>query len=127
MCLLRSQNIVKVSPTTSTIKEPGKSVIMVCNTIFEFWNTEITTLGLNTVLAGNWLRSKEKTHSQVREVTQNLEATQKVKHKKREPGSWISSSKSNITRGCEDAFQKLQASQPSETVILHPLVNRRSK
>ena len=102
--LAPGSQILKVSPTTSTIKEPGKQVVTVRNSDIAKFGTKLerqTPLKVYADRRGP--RSGEKVveeliHSHIKEFTRKQKGDKKMKHRKREPGSGVSSQRSNISR-----------------------------
>ena len=94
--------ILKVSPTTSTIKEPGKPIVTVRNSDIAKLGTQLerqTPLKAYADLRGPRLSEKsveELIQSHVKEYTRKQKGDKKMKHRKRDPGSGVSSSKSNF-------------------------------
>ena len=111
--LALGSQILKVSPTTSTIKEPGKQVVTVRNSDIAKFGTKLerqTPLKVYADRRGP--RSGEKfveelIHSQIKEFTRKQKGDKKMKHRKREPGSGVSSQRSNISRAMRGRIPKL--------------------
>ena len=111
--------ILKVSPTTSTIKEPGKPIVTVRNSYIAKFSTQLerqTPLKAYADLRGP--RSSEKSveeliQSHVKEYTRKQKGD---KHRKRDPGSGVSSSKSNISSAMRGRIPKI----PNSLAIRNP-------
>ena len=105
--------IFKVSPTTSTIKEPGKPVVSVRNSDIAKFGIQLNRqTPLKAYAERRGPRSGEKTveelmHSHIKEFTRKQKGDKKMKHRKREPGSGVSSSKSNISRAMRGRIPKI--------------------
>ena len=111
--LAPGSQILKVSPTTSTIKEPGKQVVTVRNGDIAKFGTKLerqTPLKVYADRRGP--RSGEKVveeliHSHINEFTRKQKGDMKMKHRKREPGCGDSSQRSNISRAMRGRIPKL--------------------
>ena len=103
--LATESHILKVSPTTSTIKEPGKPVVTVrISDIAKFGTQRERQTPLKAYADRREPRSGEKLveeliQSHVKKFTRKQKGDKKMKHRKHDPGSGISSSKSNISPG----------------------------
>ena len=110
--LAPGSHILKVSPTTSTIKEPGKPVVTVRNSDIAKFGTQLerqTPLKAYADCRGP--RSGEKTveeliHFHIKEFNRKQKGDNKMKHRRREPGSGVSSTKSNISRAMRRRIPK---------------------
>ena len=111
--LAPGSHILKVSPTTSTIKEPGNPVVTVRNSDIAKFEKQ---LGRQTPLKAyadrRGPRSGEKIveeliQSHVKEFSRKQKGDKKMKHRKRYPGSGVSSSKSNISRAMRGRIPKI--------------------
>ena len=97
-------NILKEIPTTSTIKEPGKPIVTVCNTdIAKFGTIQERQTPLRVSENRRGPRSCEKLEEEriqthIKQITRKFKDDKKMKHRKRDPGSGVSSSCSNISR-----------------------------
>ena len=106
-------HILKVSPTTSTFKAPGKPVVTVRNSKIAKFGTQLerqTPLKACTDRRGP--RSgkqlvEELIQSQVKEFTRKQKGDKKMKHRMRGPGSGVSSSKSNVSRAIRGRIPKI--------------------
>ena len=137
--LAPGSHILKVSPTTSTIKEPGKQEVTVRNSVIAKFGTQLerqTPLKVYADRRGP--RSGEKVveeliHSHIKELTRKQKGDKKMKHRKREPGSGVSSQRSNISRAMRGRIPKLpnfsairnqqpplSTSEPTTTTFTHP-------
>ena len=111
--LAAGSHILKVSPTTSTIKEPGKPVVTVRNSgIAKFGNQLERQTPVKAYADRRGPRSGEKIveeliHIHIKEFTRKQKGDKKMKHKKRDPGSGVSSSKSNISRAMRGRIPKI--------------------
>ena len=131
--------ILKVSPTTSTIKEPGKQVVTVRNINIAKFGTQLerqTPLKVYADRRGPLSGEKvveELIHSHIKEFTRKQKGDKKMKHRKREPGSGVSSQRSNISRAMRGRIPKLpnfsairnqqpplSTSEPTTTTSTHP-------
>ena len=105
--------ILKVSPTTSTIKEPGKRIVTVRNSDIAKFGTQLERqTPLKAYADHRGQRSNEKSveeliQSHVKEYTRKQKGDKKMKHRKRYPGSGVSSSKSNISRAMRGRIPKI--------------------
>ena len=110
--LAPGSQILKVSPTTSTIKEPGKPVVTVRNSDIAKFGTQLERqTPLKAYADRKGPRSGEKTveeliHSHIKEFTRKQKGDKKMKHRRREPGSGVSSTKSNISRAMRGRIPK---------------------
>ena len=111
--LARGSHIPKVSPTTSTIKEPGKPIVTVRNSDIAKFGTQLERqTPLKAYADRRGPRSGEKIieeliHSHIKEFTRKQKGDKKMKHRKREPGSGVSASKSNISRAMRGRIPKV--------------------
>ena len=111
--LAPGSHILKVSPTTSTIKEPGKPVVTVTNSDIAKFGTQLEQqTPLKPYADRRGPRSGEKLveemiHSHIKVFTRKQKGDKKMKHRKRDPGSGISSSKSNISRAMRGRIPKV--------------------
>ena len=102
--LAPGSRILKVNSTTSTTKEPGKTVVTVRNSDIAKFGTQLERQTPFKAYADcRGPRSGEKlveelVQSRVEEFTRKQRGDKKMKHRKRDPGSQVSSSKSNISR-----------------------------
>ena len=102
--LAPGSHILNVSPTTSTIKEPRKTIVTVRNSDVAKFGTQLERQKpLKAHADRRGPRSGEKLveeliQSHVKEFTRKQKGDKKMKHRKRDPGSGVSSSKSNISR-----------------------------
>ena len=103
---------LKVSPTTSTIKEPGKPVVTIGNSDIAKLETQLVRqTQLKAYADRRGPRSGEKIvkeliQSHAEEFTRKQKGGKKMKHRKRDPGSGFSSSKSNISRAMRERIPK---------------------
>ena len=103
-----SFNILKVNPTTSTIKEPGKAIVMVDNKGIAKFGTiqeQKTTLKVYADRRGPRTCEKlvkEQIQSHMKKFTRKLKGDKKMKHRKRDPGSGPSPSCSSISRAMRE-------------------------
>ena len=106
-------HILKVSPTTSRIKEPGKSVVTVRNCDVAKFGTQLERqTPLKAYADRRGPRSGEKLveeliQNHIRDFTRKQKGYKKTKHRKRDPGSGVSSSKSNISRAMRGRIPKI--------------------
>ena len=120
--LAPGSHILKVSPTTSTIKEPGKQIVTVRNSdIAKFGTHQERQTPLKVYADRRGPRSGEKTveeliHSHIKEYSRKQKGDKKMKHRKRAPGSGVSSQKSNISRAMRGRVPKL----PNFSAIRNP-------
>ena len=111
--LVPGSNILKVSPTTSTIKEPGKPTVTVRNSDFaKFGMTQEIQTPLKVYSDRRGLRTSEKLvedqiQSHIKQFTRKLKGDKKMKHRQRDPGSGVSSSRSNISRAMRGRIPKI--------------------
>ena len=110
--LAPGSHILKVSPTTSTIKEPGKPIVTVRNSDIAKFGTQLQRqTPLKSCADRRGPRSGEKVeeliHRNIKEFTRKQKGDKKMKHRKREPGSGVSSSKSNISRAMRGRIPKI--------------------
>ena len=111
--LAPGSHILKVSPTTSTIKEPGKQIVTVRNSdIAKFGTHQERQTPLKVYADRRGPRAGEKVveeliHSHIKEFTRKQKGDKKMKHRKREPGSGVSSQRSNISRAMRGRVPKL--------------------
>ena len=111
--LAPGSHILKVSPTTSTIKEPGKPVVTVRNSDLAKFGMQLerqTPLKAYVDRRGPrsgemWVEELIQCH--VKEFTRKQKGDKKMKHRKRDHGSGISSSKSNISRAMRGRIPKI--------------------
>ena len=94
-------HILKVSPTTSTIKEPGKPVVTLRKSDIAKFGTQLRQTLLRAYGDRRGPRSGEKLveeliQGHVKEFTRKQKGDKKMKQRKRDPGSVVSSSNSNI-------------------------------
>ena len=96
-------HILKVSPTTSTIKEPRKTIVTVRISDIANFGTQLerqTPLKASADRRGPRSGKKiveEMIQSHIKDFTGKQKGDKKMKHRKREPGSGVSSTKSNIS------------------------------
>ena len=111
--LAPGSHILKVSPTTSTIKEPGKQIVTVRNSdIAKFGTHQERQTPLKVYADRRGPRAGEKVvqeliHSHIKEFTRKQKGDKKMKHRKREPGSGVSSQRSNISRAMRGRVAKI--------------------
>ena len=111
--LAPGSHILKVSPTTSTIKEPGKLVVTVRNSDIAKFGTQLeqqTPLKAYADRRGPQSGEElveELIQSHVKEFTRKQKGDKKMKHRKRDPGSGVSSSKSIISRAMRGRIPKI--------------------
>ena len=111
--LAPGSHILKVSPTTYTIKEPGKTVVTVRNSDIAKFATQLERqTPLKAYADRRGPRSGEKLveeliQSHVKEFTRKQKGDEKMKHRKRDPGNGVSSSKSNISRAMRGRIPKI--------------------
>ena len=111
--LAPGSHILKVSPTTSTIKEPGKQIVTVRNSdIAKFGTHQERQSPLRVYADRRGPRAGEKIveeliHSHIKEFSRKRKGDKKMKHRKREPGSGVSSQRSNISRAMRGRVPKL--------------------
>ena len=97
--LAPGSHILKVSPTTSSIKEPGKPIVTVRNSDIAKFGTQLerqTPLKAYADRRGPRSGKKiveELIQSHIKEFTRKQKGDKKMKHRKREPGSGVSSTK----------------------------------
>ena len=110
--LAPGSHILKVSPTTSTTKEPGKPVVPLRNSDFAKFGTQLERpTPLKAYADRRGPRSGEKIveeliQSNVKEFSRKQKGDKKMKHRKRDPGKGVSSSKSNISRAMRGQIPK---------------------
>ena len=110
--LAPGSHILMVSPPTSTIKEPGKPIVTVRNSDIAKFGTQLERqIPLKVYADRRGPRSGEKIveeliHSHIKEFTRKQKGDKKMKHRKREPGSGVSSTKSNISRAMRGRIPK---------------------
>ena len=129
--LAPGSHILKASPTTSTIKQPGKPVVTVRNSDIAKFGTQLerqTPLKAYTDRRGPLSSKKlveELIQSHVKEFTRKQKGDKKMKHRKRDPGSGVSSSKSNISRAMRGRIPKfpnflaIRNQQPDAGTVSH--------
>ena len=129
--LAPQSHILKVSPTTSTIKESGKPVVTVRNSDIAKFGTQMERqTRLKAYPDPRGPRSGEKLaeeliQSHVKEFTRKQKGDKKMKHRKRDPCSGVSSSKSNISRAMRGRVPKIpnflamQNQQPEASTVSH--------
>ena len=111
--LAPSSNIIKVSLTTSTIKEPRKAVVTVRNSdIAKFGTLQERQTLLKVYADKRGPRTCEKLvdgkiQSHVKQFTRILKGDKKMKLRRRESGSGVSSSRSNISRARRGRILKI--------------------
>ena len=111
--LAPGSHILKVSPTTSTIKEPGKPIVTVRNSDIAKFGTQLERqTPLKAYADRTGPRSGEKIveeliQSHIKKFTRKQKGDKKMKHRKREPGSGVSSTKSNIPRAMRGRVPKV--------------------
>ena len=102
--LAPGSNILKVNPTTSTIKEPGKPIVTVRNSDVAKFGTlqeRQTPLIVYAERRGPRLGEtlvEENIQSHIKKLQKKINGDKKMKLRKREPGSEASSIKSKISR-----------------------------
>ena len=102
--LAPGSTILKVSPLTSTIKEPGKQIVTVRNSDIAKFGTaqeRQTSLKVYTDRRGPRTCKKlveEQIQLHTKQFTRKLKGDKQPKHRKRDPGSGVSSSRSNVSR-----------------------------
>ena len=129
--LAPGSHILIVSPTTSTIKEPGKPVVTVRNSDIAKFGTQLerqTPLKAYADRRGSRPREKlpeELIQSHFKKFTRKQKGDKIMKHRKRDPGSGISSSKSSISRAMRGRIPKIpnflamRKQQPEGSTVLH--------
>ena len=129
--LAPGSHILKVSPTTSTIKEPGKPIVTVRNSDIAKFGTQLehqTPLKAYADRRGPQSGEKivkELMQGHIKEFTRKQKGDKKMKHRKREPGSGVSSTKSNISRAMRGRVPKvpnflaMQTQQPTAETTSH--------
>ena len=106
-------NIVKVCPHTWTIKELGRTIITVRNSDIAKTGTQQERQTPLKAYAGHRgpRTSKnlmeEKVQSHFKAITRKLKGDKKMKHKRLDQGSGVSSSKFNITRAMRGRILKV--------------------
>ena len=111
--LAPGSHILKVSPTTSTIMESSKPVVTVRNSDIAKFGTQMERqTPLKAYADRRGPRSGEKIleeliHSHIKEFTRKQKGDKKMKHRKRQPGSGVSSTKSNISRAMRGRVPKV--------------------
>ena len=96
--------MLKVSPTTSTIKEPGKQIVTVRNSdIAKFgaaqeWQTPLKVYADRRGPQTCKKLVEEQIQSHIKLFRLKLKGDKKMKHRKRDPGSGVSSSRCNKSR-----------------------------
>ena len=102
--LAPGSNIIKVSLTTPTIKEPGKPTVTVRNSdVAEFVTLQERQTPLKVYVDRGGPQTcetllHEQIQSHVKQCTRKLNGDKKMKRPRRESGSGVSSSRSNISR-----------------------------
>ena len=102
--LAPGSHILKVSPTTSTIKEPGKPIVTVRNSDVAKFGTlqeRQTPLKVYADRRGPRIGNKlveDEIQSHIKQFTRKIKGDKKMKHRKRDLGRGVSSSKSNFSR-----------------------------
>ena len=129
--LAPGSHILEVSPTTSTIKEPGKPVVTVRNSDIAKFGTQLerqTPLKAYADRRGPRSGKKlveELIQSHLKEFTRKQKGDKKMKHRKRDPGSGVSPSKANISRAMRGRIPKIpnflaiQNQQPDAGTVSH--------
>ena len=129
--LAPGSNILKVSTTTSTIKELGKPVVTVRDSdiaTFGFSQERQTPLKVYADRRGQRTGEKlveELMQSHIKKSTRKNKGDKKMKHRKRDPGSGVSSSKSNISRAMRGRMPKIikflaiRNQKQQETTVSH--------
>ena len=111
--LLPGLNILKLSPFTSINKEPGKAVVTIRNSDIAKFGPLLerqTPLKLYADRRGPRNSEKllvERIQSRIKEHTRKIKGDKKMKHRQREPGSGVSSSRSNIARANQEGIPKM--------------------
>ena len=111
--LAPGSHILKVSPATSSIKEPGKPIVTVRNSdIAKFGKQLERQTPLKAYADRRAPRSSGKSvekliQSLVKEYTRKQKGDKKMKNRKLDPGSGVSSSKSNISRATRGRIPKI--------------------
>ena len=111
--LAPSSNILKVSPTTSTIKEPGKAIVTVRNSDITHFGTVQERQTLLKVYADRWGPMtcdnfvEEQIQNHIKHFSRKLKRDKKMRHRKRDPGSGVSSSRSNTSRAMRGRIPKI--------------------
>ena len=124
--LAPGSNILKVSPTTSTIKEPGKPTVTVRNSyIAKFCTTQERQTPLKVYADRRGPQTCEKLveeqiQSHIKQFTRKLKGDKKMKHRKRDPGSGVSSSRSNISRFMQGRIPKMPSPLLYIVKLLYP-------
>ena len=102
--LAPSLNILKVSPTTSTKKEPGKPIVTVRNSdIAKFGTLQERQNPLKVYANRRGPRIGEKLvqehiQSHIKQFTRKIKGDKKTKHRRREPGSGVIFKIQHLTR-----------------------------
>ena len=102
-----------MSHTTSTIKEPGKAIVTVLNSdIAKFGTAQEQQAPLKVYADRRGPRICEKIvekqiHSHIKQFTRKLQGDIRMKRCRREPGSGVSSSRSNNTRAIRGRRPKI--------------------
>ena len=105
--------VKKTDQYTSVIREPGKMEVTVRNSdIAKFGTREERKTKLTECINRRGPRTHEKTteakiHSHIKESTRIQKGDRKMKHRKRETGSGVSSNKSNIARAMRVPMPKI--------------------
>ena len=120
--LAPGSNIIKVSPTTSTIKEPGEEIVTLRNSdTAKFGTLQERQIPLKVYLDRRGPRTSEKLidehiQSHKKQFTREIKGDKKLKHRRREPSSGVSSSRSDISRAIrKGVFRKFGAFPGCET------------
>ena len=128
--LAPGSNIPKVSPTTSTIKEPGKPTVTVrYSDIAKYGTTQESQTPLNVYADRRGPRTcenlvEEKIQSYIKQFTRKSKGDKKMKHRKRDPGSGVSSSRSMWFHArWEGEFRKSQTLLLSEIKLFYSNLN----
>ena len=115
-------NIFEVIPSKSTIKELGKPIVTVRNSdIAKFWTLQDRQTQLKVYADRRGPRIGEKLleehiQSHIKRFTMKIKGDKKMKHRKRDPGSGVSSSKPNISCAIRERIPKsFQLSRSSES------------
>ena len=111
--LAPGSHILKVSPKSSTIKEPGKPIVTVPNSDIAKFGTQLERqTPLKWYANRREPRSSKKsvdklTQCHMKEYTRKQKGDKKMKHRKRDPGSGVPSSKSNISYAMRGRIPKM--------------------
>ena len=111
--LAPGSHILKVSPSTSASEETGKANVTVCNIDIAMFGTQKKRQTTLLVYADHrWSSNSEKlvqerSQSQIKEHTRKLKGDKEMKHRRGDPGSGVSSSRSKIARAMQGRNPKV--------------------